>query len=92
MHSLSRATGVAVACCTLLALASCSWVKRSSTECREPDIPADPQNLPALKAGPGLERPDTRNAIKIPELNEPERQRSKTDPCLSAPPSYGSAS
>jgi uncharacterized lipoprotein len=71
-------------------LASCSWLGRASNTCREPQIPADPQNLPALKAAPGLEAPDTRNAVKIPALSEPERERGNDSPCLSRPPSYGS--
>ncbi len=44
--------------------------------------------LPALKAPPGLDPPDTRNALKIPQLAEPERKRGKNEPCLDEPPPF----
>jgi hypothetical protein len=71
-------------------LSSCSWIRHSGTKCREPLVPANSQNLPPLKASSGLNAPDTRNAIKVPALTEPEKPRSKSDPCLSQPPAYGS--
>ncbi len=71
-------------------LSSCSWFQRASASCREPIIPADPQDAAPLKVAPGQDLPDTRNAVKVPALNEPEKPRGKTDPCLSRPPSYGS--
>jgi hypothetical protein len=37
---------------------------------------------------PGLDAPDTRNALPIPPLSEPERPRKAEDPCLDAPPKY----
>jgi uncharacterized lipoprotein len=70
-------------------LASCSWLGRASNACRDPQIPADPENRPALQAAAGLEAPDTRNAVKIPALNEPEPARGAEEPCLSRPPSFG---
>lgn len=79
--------GLLMACSMLSA---CSWLGRG-TSCREPAIPANPVNQPALKAPPGLDEPDTRNAVRVPDLNEPERPRGANDPCLSAPPSYGSS-
>jgi len=71
------------------ALSSCSWMGRGGG-CREPAVPTDSANLPPLRAAPGLDAPDTRNAIRVPELTEPERPRSGTESCLSRPPSYGS--
>jgi hypothetical protein len=44
--------------------------------------------MPPLQAPPGLEAPDTRNALRVPPLNTPERTRGKDEPCLSAPPPY----
>ena len=44
------------------------------------------KELPPLKAPPGLESPDTRNALKLPNLNTPERVRGPDEPCLDAPP------
>jgi len=86
--------GAARVLCLLLAalsLASCSRLGLSNkAACREPQIPANPGNNALLKVGPGLDLPDTRSAIRVPELKEPEKPRSKTDPCLSRPPTYGS--
>lgn len=46
------------------------------------------KELPPLKAPPGLEPPNTRNALKVPELTTPERVRGKNEPCLDAPPPF----
>jgi uncharacterized lipoprotein len=73
----------------LLALAGCSWLHRGHRSgCREPVVGAGAPNLPPLKVPPGLDAPDTRNAIKIPPLTEPERRRAPSEPCLSEPPSF----
>ncbi len=80
--------------CLLLAVASltsCSWMGfKGRAACREPQLPASLGNNAPLKVGAGQDLPDTRNAVRVPELNEPERPRSKSDPCLSRPPAYGS--
>ena len=76
----------------LLAVAGCSSKHRDrASSCRETTEVTQAKNLPALKVPPGLDTPDTRNAIKVPELNEPERPRGPHDPCLSQPPSYKGA-
>ena len=46
------------------------------------------QEVPPLKAPPGLEAPNTRNALKVPRLDTPERVRGKNEPCLDAPPEF----
>jgi uncharacterized lipoprotein len=71
-------------------VSSCSWTRRFSGRCREPAVPASTQNLPPLRASAGLDAPDTRNAVKVPPLGETAKPRTKSDPCLSQPPSYGS--
>jgi hypothetical protein len=58
------------------------------SSCRETTEVTEAKNLPPLKVPPGLDAPDTRNAIKVPELTEPERPRGPREPCLSQPPSY----
>jgi hypothetical protein len=80
-----------VLCLLLVAatLASCSRLGLRRAACREPQLPASLGNSAPLKVGAGLDLPDTRNAVRVPELNEPERPRSKSDPCLSRPPTYG---
>ena len=75
---------------TSATLSSCSWLHRHGDKCREPLVPSNLENRAPLRAAAGLDAPDTRNAIKVPELTEPERQRAKSDPCLSLPPSFGS--
>ena len=73
----------------LLASAGCSWFHHGShSKCREPTIGIGAKNSPPLQVPAGLDAPDTRNAIKIPPLTEPEHSRSAQDPCLSRPPSY----
>ena len=49
---------------------------------------AGAKELPPLKAPPGLENPDTRNALRVPPLDTPERMRGKNEPCLDAPPPF----
>jgi uncharacterized lipoprotein len=49
---------------------------------------AGAEEVPPLQAPPGLDKPDTRNALKIPPLNTPERPRGKDEPCLDAPPPF----
>ncbi|MFT3905323.1 MAG: hypothetical protein QM718_03355 [Steroidobacteraceae bacterium] len=79
----------------LLLLQGCSWFHRSARTtmagCKENKLELDDRNLPALTAPEGLEAPDTRGAVQIPALDEPERPRAATDPCLSQPPSYQTA-
>ena len=78
-------------CAMLLTLVGCSWMHHGrSARCREPAIGGETVNLPPLQVPPGLDAPDTRNAIKIPPLTEPEHPRTNADPCLSLPPSFKS--
>ena len=46
------------------------------------------KEMPPLKAPPGLEPPDTRNALKVPPLDTPERPRGKDEACLDIPPPF----
>jgi len=46
------------------------------------------KEMPPLKAPPDLDPPDTRNALKVPPLDTPERVRGKNEPCLDAPPPF----
>lgn len=72
-------------------LAGCGTFRGSS--CHEPGPYASAQSVPPLKVPPGLHAPDTRNALRVPELNEPEPPPRKAgDPCLDAPPRYSTGS
>jgi uncharacterized lipoprotein len=75
----------------LMATASCSWFRHGSPKCHEPAMQGNLANGPPLQMPPGLDAPDTRGAVRIPQLTEPERPRSPNDPCLSAPPDYKTA-
>jgi uncharacterized lipoprotein len=63
--------------------------KSPLNECHETnkDYAGAPE-LPPLQAPAGLEAPNTRNSLKIPPLNTPERVRGKEEPCLAAPPPF----
>ena len=52
---------------------------------------AGAKEMPPLQAPPGLETPNTRNALKVPPLNTPERVRGKDEPCLDIPPPFSSS-
>jgi hypothetical protein len=86
---------VAVLACLGVALAmvgGCSWFHRGADKCREPAMPANLVNGAGLQVPAGLDAPDPRGAVRVPELSEPEPPRSRRDPCLSMPPAYKTAS
>jgi uncharacterized lipoprotein len=69
--------------------AAMSGCKSHAASCHQSNKDyAGAQELPQLQAPPGLEAPDTRNALKVPPLNTPERVRDKHEPCLDAPPPF----
>ncbi len=83
---LSRSTFLGLA---VLMVSGCSWMHRNRvSSCRETTVVTEAHSNPPLKVPPGLDAPDTRNAVKVPDLNEPERPRGPREPCLSQPPSY----
>ena len=69
------------------------------TACKSPLVGCSQTNkdyagapeVPPLQAPPGLETPNTRNALKVPALNTPERTRGPNEPCLDAPPPYSAS-
>ena len=82
-------------CFTLLAVtltAGCNPFRRNSADaelCREPEGYANAAEEPSLRVPPGLQAPDTRNALRIPDLNTPAPpQRTKEQGCLDQPPPY----
>jgi hypothetical protein len=72
----------------LLVLAASLTGCRSTASCSEPSDTGSDASIPPLEIPAGLEPPDTRNALKIPELTEPERPRTEAEGCLEQPPSY----
>jgi uncharacterized lipoprotein len=76
-----------MACCLgALLLPGC---KSHGTTCKQDNKDyVGAKELPPLKAPPGLEPPDTRNALKVPPLDTPERPRAKNEACLDVPPPF----
>lgn len=74
---------------SLLCVAAVCGCKSRLTSCKDTNKDyAGAQEVPPLQAPPGLEAPNTRNVLKVPPLNTPERQRGKDEPCLDAPPPF----
>ena len=82
-----RFSSVALLCAGLL-LGGC---KSMTGGCEKPHAYSSAQNLPPLHIPAGLDGPDTRSAVRIPELNEPAAPRGKNDPCLEEPPKFDTA-
>jgi uncharacterized lipoprotein len=77
---------------TVLSAAMFSGCKSGIQSCHQSDKDyAGAAEIPPLQAPPGLAAPDTRNALKVPPLNTPERVRGKGEPCLDAPPPFASS-
>ena len=84
MMSIARVLGVAA----LLLLGGCHWLSRANS-CHNRQAYQSAQSVPPLKIPPGLDAPETTNALRIPPLNAPEPpRRSGKDPCLDAPPAF----
>jgi uncharacterized lipoprotein len=82
-----RIAGTLVA--AILALAVMSGCKSRMESCHQSNKDyAGAREMPPLTAPPGLETPNTRNALKVPPLNTPERLRGKNEPCLDIPPPF----
>jgi uncharacterized lipoprotein len=73
----------------LFALSGCRSIVGS---CHDPQAYQEAQSAKPLQIPAGLEAPDTRNALVIPELKEPAPPpRKEGDECLDRPPSYRTA-
>jgi uncharacterized lipoprotein len=78
---------------SVLCVAATSGCKSRMKACSHNDKEyAGAREMPPLQAPPGLDAPDTRNALKVPPLTSPERTRAKDEPCLDAPPPFSSPS
>jgi uncharacterized lipoprotein len=74
---------------TVLAFAVLPGCKSRATTCKQDNKDyVGAKEMPPLKAPPELSAPDTRNALKVPPLDTPERVRAKTEPCLDIPPPF----
>jgi len=76
---------------SLVAAASVSGCHTKMSSCNQSNKDyAGAKEMPPLLAPPGLDPPDTRNALKVPPLATPERIRGKDEPCLDIPPPFAS--
>jgi uncharacterized lipoprotein len=77
---------------SLLSVAALAGCKTRLESCSQSNKDyAGAKELPPLKAPPGLETPNTRNALKVPPLAAPERIRGKNEPCLDIPPPFSNS-
>jgi hypothetical protein len=61
---------------------------RNFVGCTERPFAGSAESRATLKVPEGMSAPDTRNAVKIPELSTPDRNTGKTEPCLAQPPNF----
>lgn len=74
---------------TVMCVAMTAGCKSRMVSCSQDDKDyAGAPEMPPLQAPPGLDAPNTRNSLKVPPLNTPERKRGKNEPCLDIPPPF----
>jgi uncharacterized lipoprotein len=83
-----RFFSVAVLSGGLLLLGGC---KSMTGGCEKPHAYSTAENLPPLHIPAGLDGPDTRSAVRVPELTEPAAPRGKNESCLEEPPKFDTA-
>lgn len=69
-----------------LALTGCASL--GGENCHEPQDYQAATSVPSLQVPEGLSAPQTRGALKIPEVGETARKRGPDEPCLDEPPSF----
>jgi uncharacterized lipoprotein len=72
------------------ALPGCGWLPDAYTGCDEARPYQSARDVGPLRVPAGADLPDTRNALKIPELKSPELPR-EPGTCLEHPPPYAEA-
>lgn len=70
----------------LLALCGCKAMLPGVEDCAAPRPFDSAREVPPLRVPDGLDLPNTRNALRIPEVAAPERPPS--DRCLDYPPRF----
>lgn len=89
---MKRSLTLVLALLALLTVAGCNPFRRHSSAnelCKEPEGYAQAKEGKTLTIPAGLESPDTRSALRIPDLSTPEPPtRKKGEGCLDEPPSY----
>jgi len=87
---MKSAWGIVGLASLLLPLGGCHLVRAiNAGSCNETQTYMRATSVPTLKIPAGLDAPDTTNALRLPQLNEPAPPpRHAKDPCLDAPPSF----
>jgi uncharacterized lipoprotein len=89
LHAHSRFRALSVMLVAGICAVGVTGCGKRLTSCKQDNREyASARELPPLKAPPGLESPNTRNALKVPPLNTPERIRGRDEPCLDVPPPF----
>jgi uncharacterized lipoprotein len=87
-----RALTLGVTLLAVLATSGCNPFRRNSAApelCKAPEGYAEAAEAPTLRVPTGLQAPDTRNALRIPDLTTPPPPaRTKEQGCLDQPPPY----
>ena len=69
-----------------LALGGCGLFRPTFESCEEAPGYAGARELPPLRVPEGMSAPDTRNALRIPEVTAPARPADGR--CIDAPPDF----
>jgi uncharacterized lipoprotein len=74
----------------LLSVSGCHFMRSwSARSCHGPQTYMKERSVTPLKIPAGLDAPDTTNALRLPQLNEPAAPlRRGKEPCLDEPPSF----
>ena len=93
--AVSRGVCIAVA---LALLSGCAWMpfrhgskEGKTNDCNKPQLYEQAASRPPLAIPVGLDALNTRGALRIPELREPEAPRKLSDACLDEPPKFSNA-
>lgn len=86
----NRMNRLVIVVSALLPLAGCGLLPDAYTGCDEVQSYQEAQQMAELDVPAGADLPDTRNALKIPEIRTPQVP-AEPGRCLEHPPSYGSA-
>ncbi len=72
-----------------LALGGCRVIRSTTNSCHKTQPYMSASSVAPLKIPPGLDAPDTTNALHVPDLKEPAPPpRKGKEPCLDEPPPF----